>query len=526
MRRGGPPMLPIDPASAPPFARVERGPRGLRFAPVPAPAGAAAAPGPSLRVRAAAPAALRQAAVVAEGKLVLGAGAGVAYSLLAPKMQVVHDRRPPGLDRVIGAAGANAGLLHGDDGWRGVVLPSLGDLAAGLGEGPVAIRADGRRYAVAHESGVDEYDVGIAAAVAFHTGPPVALCYAADASLVVASGSRVGPPGVAAGAGAPIVELAAATAVPRVAARHADGTISIWEVGRDEPLAGWASPVRRGGVDRPVRRRRPGRPRHAGRRRARRRARLRPRGRAGPQDRGGAPDRAGPGARDPPGRGRLGKRMAGTTGGGLMSTKPLGPPPILADDPGPWSVVSSVFAQAGRPGRRRPLPPMGLMLSPPPDTHLMLEGLESSSPVAGVGPVRVVAAAREPAFTLSFDPAAGVLRGVSPFVLRAWSIPDLALQAEERPGEDPAAELPPPVSPESLHEADLPIVAAAPGGGVVAVHSKEGRNDVIALIRVEEGTVVRWIRAARAAAWSDDGRFIAVAGPWGVLLAETTVSSS
>lgn len=243
MRRGGPPMLPIDPASAPPYARVERGQRGLRFAPVATPAGAAAEPGPFLRVRAAAPAALRQAAVVAEGKLALGAGVGVAYSLMAPKMHVVHDRRPPGLDRVIGAAGANAGLLHGADGWRGVVLPSLGDLAAGLGEGPVAIRADGRRYAAAHESGVDEYDVGLEAAVAFHTGAPGALVYAADASLLAAAGSRVGAPGVAAGDGSPIVELVAASAVPRVAARHADGTISVWEVGRDEPLALWASPV-------------------------------------------------------------------------------------------------------------------------------------------------------------------------------------------------------------------------------------------------------------------------------------------
>lgn len=205
-----------------------------------------------------------------------------------------------------------------------------------------------------------------------------------------------------------------------------------------------------------------------------------------------------------------------------MSTKPLGPPAILVDDPGPWSVVSSVFAQVGRPGRRRPLPPMGLMLSPAPETHLTLEGLEVSSRVAGVGRLRVVAAAREPAFILAFDDDGALLRGVSPFVLRSWSVAELTLQSEERPAEDPAAELPPPVSPGSLHEPDLPLVAAAPGGEVVAVHSKEGRNDVIALIRVSEGSVVRWIRAARAAAWSPDGRYLAVGGQWGVLLAETT----
>ena len=46
MRRGGPPMLPVDPAAVPPFARVERGPRGLRFvAGRPRRPGAASRPG-------------------------------------------------------------------------------------------------------------------------------------------------------------------------------------------------------------------------------------------------------------------------------------------------------------------------------------------------------------------------------------------------------------------------------------------------------------------------------------------------
>ena len=80
-----------------------------------------------------------------------------------------------------------------------------------------------------------------------------------------------------------------------------------------------------------------------------------------------------------------------------MSTRPLPPPEVLRDDPGPWSVVSSVFAQAGRPGKRRPLPPTGLMLSPPPEVGLALAGIDPSSPVAGVGQITIVAAAREPA---------------------------------------------------------------------------------------------------------------------------------
>ncbi len=243
MRRGGPPMLAVDPASVPAFSRVERGARGLRFAPLAPPAGASSDPGAPLRVQAAAPAGMRQASVVAEGALVLAAGVGAAYSLTAPRMHVVHDRRPPGLDRVIGAAGANAGLIHGADGWRAVVLPSLGDLAADLGQGPVAIRADGRRIAVAVEGAIEERDIGAEGVAERHDGAAQALCYAADGTLVAAVGACVGPPGVAPAPGSPIVELAAASAAPRVAARHADGAISVWEVGAPEPLAIWPSPV-------------------------------------------------------------------------------------------------------------------------------------------------------------------------------------------------------------------------------------------------------------------------------------------
>ena len=243
MRRGGPPMLPVDPASVPPFSRVERGARGLRFAPLIAPEGASPEPGAPLRVHAAAPAGMRQADVVADGGIVLALGVGAAYSLTAPRMHVVHDRRPPGLDRVIGAAGANAGLIHGADGWRAVVLPSLGDIAADLGEGPVAIRADGRRIAVAVDGGVEEHDIGVDGVAARHDGAADALCYSAAGELIAAAGARVGPPGVTAGEGSPVVELVAATAAPRVAARHADGTVSVWEPGSAEPLATWGVPV-------------------------------------------------------------------------------------------------------------------------------------------------------------------------------------------------------------------------------------------------------------------------------------------
>jgi hypothetical protein len=245
MRRGAAhPTLPLDPSNAPAFGRVERGPRGLRLAPLAAPQGAAEEAGPPLRMKAAAPTRIRRASIVAGGRMVLAVGDGVAYSLSLPRMHVVHDRRPPGLDDAAGAHDANAGLLHGADGWRAVVLPSLGDIAADLGPGPAAIRADGRAIAAAAEGGVLEIALGSEEPATLHEGVARALCYAADGRLVAANGARVGPVGDGdPGAGAPVVALASAQAVPRVAALHADGVVSIWDPGAPAALRTWRAPV-------------------------------------------------------------------------------------------------------------------------------------------------------------------------------------------------------------------------------------------------------------------------------------------
>lgn len=237
-------MLAVDPALAPALARVERGSRGLRLAAAEPPAGVVTAPGPDLVLESGVPVPLRAAAVVAGGTLVLGVGAlgGVAYSLAAPRLRVVHDRRPPGLDLALGAADVNAGLVHADGGWRAVVLPSLGDVAADLGDGPVAIRADGRRLALADAGGVDEAEVGQEGVVARHDGMVDAVAYAGG-ELVVARGAAVGRPDVDRGDGSPVAALAGAARAPRAAALHADGTVSVWEPGRAEPLARWAAPA-------------------------------------------------------------------------------------------------------------------------------------------------------------------------------------------------------------------------------------------------------------------------------------------
>jgi hypothetical protein len=245
VRRGGaPPMLAVDPAVAPACARVERGPRGLKLVAAAPPEGISAAPGDDLILESAAPVALRAGALVATGTQVLGLGAlgGVAYSIAVPRVRVVHDRRPPGVDAIAGAASVNAGLLHGDDGWRAVVLQSLGDVAADLGEGPVALRADGRLLAVAADGGVYEVRLGTDEQPVHHPGAADAVAYSGDGALWVAAGAVVGPVGTVAADGPAVIALAGAAAAAVIAALHADGTVTVWRSGADAPIARWSAP--------------------------------------------------------------------------------------------------------------------------------------------------------------------------------------------------------------------------------------------------------------------------------------------
>ena len=200
-----------------------------------------------------------------------------------------------------------------------------------------------------------------------------------------------------------------------------------------------------------------------------------------------------------------------------MSTLP--PQPVLADDPGPWSGILDVLQRRGvRPGRRRAEPPNGLMRMPAPQTTVTLSGLDATLGVAGAGPVRIVAAAREPALVLTAE-ADGSIAGASPGVRRVWSLPDLRLSVEDRIGNDAAVEAVTPVLLVDLSAGELPPQTVfAPGGTVAAVPVVESaRVSSLAIVRTDDRSLCRLIRWARCGAWSADGKILVIGGEWGLL---------
>jgi len=229
MRRGAPAGLRLDVGQAPPFARATAGPRGLGFAAAGPPEGVSAAPGEPMRAVSGVPTAVAELTVVAAGRLVLAVRPGVAQTHRVPGLEQIHDRRLPGLVEAVGSPLSNAGLLRDEEGWRAVVLPSLGDLVAGLGPGPVALRGDARRVAVARDGAVEELELPGGAVVERHACAPDVLCYAGE-RLLAASGAGVGPIGSAAAAeGPPVAGLVGAASAGRAVARHEDGSLSLWD---------------------------------------------------------------------------------------------------------------------------------------------------------------------------------------------------------------------------------------------------------------------------------------------------------
>lgn len=239
MRRAAPPQqLRVDPTDPGPWARVAAGPRGLGLVGAPAPDGDLADQHVVLRPARGVPFATSDAVIVNEGALALTVAPGVARTLRLPDMANLFDRRPPGLRDVAGAVSANAGLLCDDSGWRAVVLPSMGDLVADLGPGPVAIRADGRRVGVAHGGRVFEVELPGAATNEHGDVDAFGLAYGHDGALVVVGAEGIGDHRV----GSPIATFTVASHAPRALSLHHDGQVRVWDVTSDAVVATWSAP--------------------------------------------------------------------------------------------------------------------------------------------------------------------------------------------------------------------------------------------------------------------------------------------
>lgn len=238
MRRMAPPArLRVHQGASSPVCRVEQGPDGLRLSPVAAPEGMTVLEAPPIAMQVAAPYPTEAMQPTAGGRILVTYGPGMVRTVLAPDLAQAFDRRPPGMAEALGAAEANAALLRADDGWRAVVLPSIGDRLSDLGPGPVAIAPDGLRIAVLDGEVVREVALADGSRLAEHPGPAEALAYAGDAGLLIARDGRVGE-GEALAA---VTVLAGASQAGVALALHADGLLRLH--GPDGPGEGWTSPV-------------------------------------------------------------------------------------------------------------------------------------------------------------------------------------------------------------------------------------------------------------------------------------------
>jgi len=238
MRRVMPPQrLRIHKAASAPVCRLAGGRDGLALTAGTAPADAARAEWPQIQLSVASPYPTAGLAATAGGAMVLSWLPGVVQSIVLPDLSQAFDRRPPGLAEARGAGRANAALLRADDGWRAVVLPSLGDRLSDLGPGPAAISASAHAIAV-HDAGATVVvPLAGGAPLAEYPGEIDALAFGGEA-LWVARGGAVAPAGeLRPGDGAPIRRLAGAAGAERVLALTGDGRLV--RFGAGEPSASW-----------------------------------------------------------------------------------------------------------------------------------------------------------------------------------------------------------------------------------------------------------------------------------------------
>jgi len=205
-----PQRLRIHQAACPPVCGLGRGRDGLSLDPSAAPPGTAVCDWPRIQLAVASPYPTAGLSASAGGAMVLAWQSGVVQSIVLPDLAQAFDRRPPGLAEARGAGRANAALLRADDGWRAVVLPSLGDRISELGPGPVAISASARQVAV-HDAGTTVVmPLAGGAPLAEYPGEVDALAFAGE-ELWVSRGGAVAPAGsLQPGTEAPIRALAGA----------------------------------------------------------------------------------------------------------------------------------------------------------------------------------------------------------------------------------------------------------------------------------------------------------------------------
>lgn len=222
-----PARLRVDPVTAPGRCAVGLGPNGLRLEAAAGDAVGDASPWATVAMTSAGPVPCAGLDTAQGGALAVTWGPGMVRSVRVSDTGQLFDRRPPGTDRAVGAAQANAALVHADGGWRAVVLPSLGDRLPDLGPGPAAIAPDGLSVAVADGDGLVVMNMADGAVTARHAGAADAVALGADGAVWVAVGAAVGPPGTASADGPAVTDLRAAGAAPVAVALHADGDVEV-----------------------------------------------------------------------------------------------------------------------------------------------------------------------------------------------------------------------------------------------------------------------------------------------------------
>lgn len=221
-----PPRLRVDRAAAPGRSSVGLGPSGLRLE---ARGEGVCEGSPWARVEmvVAGPVPSHGMDAAQGGDLVVTWSPGLVRSVRTADAAQLFDRRPPGAERAVGAASANAGLVRDQAGWRAVVLPSLGDRLSDLGDGPVAISPDGLSVAVADGDGAVVVALADGAQTGRVDGGPVDALALGEGGAWVARGAAVGDASVERADGPGVRILRAAPAARAAVALHEDGSVTV-----------------------------------------------------------------------------------------------------------------------------------------------------------------------------------------------------------------------------------------------------------------------------------------------------------